>query len=199
MELVNAPNTGSKPPGPLSISMYGLKNMPVYLLPGNHDDREHFFKCLFPNSPPQALMNGTFMHKGMQFICLDWGPNPKASASPEMLRFLAQALETGFPTLIIMHHTPVPIGCRWLDAFIADDLSGFWEIVTGRNISGIFCGHVHATYEKVVNNIPIFGLRSTAPQFVLQDKPLACLLPPHYRLVTVKDGNLSTQIFEVPL
>ena len=82
---------------------------------------------------------------------------------------------------------------------MADDLTAFWELLAGRPVLGIFCGHVHTTYECVVDGIPVFGLRSTMYSFVPQDEPLACLLPPHYRLVTVQNGLLTTQIFEVAL
>ena len=199
LHMLNAQNASSEMPGPLFISAEGFQEFSMYLLPGNHDDRNNFFKFLFPKSSPSPLMNASFAHKGVQFICLDWGPNTKATAHPEMLDFLARSLETDLPSIIVMHHQAVRIGSRWLDDFIADDVSQFWEIVTGHNVLGIFSGHVHITYERVVRGIPVFGLRSTAAPFALQDEPLACLLPPHYRLVTVQDGILTTRIFEVPL
>jgi 3',5'-cyclic-AMP phosphodiesterase len=199
LHMLNARNTSSEMPGPVFISAEGFQEFPLYLLPGNHDDRNNFFKYLFPKSLPAPLMNVAFIHKGIQFICLDWGPHSKAAAHPEMLSFLAQSVETNLPSIILMHHQLVKIGSRWLDDFIADDLTRFWKIVTGHNVLGIFCGHVHTTYERIINDIPIFGLRSTAYSFVLQDEPLACLLPPHYRLVTVQNGILTTRIFEVPL
>jgi hypothetical protein len=199
LHMLNARNESSKVPEPLYISAEGFQEFPMYLLPGNHDDRDNFFKYLFPKGPPIPLMNVTFTHKGVQFICLDWGPQTKAIAHPEMIDFLAQALEKDLPSIIVTHHQVVTIGSRWLDAFIADDVSQFWEIVTGRDVLGIFSGHVHITYERVVHDIPVFGLRSTATPFALQDEPLSCLLPPHYRLVTVQDGILTTRIFEVPL
>ena len=179
--------------------MEGLQEFPMYLWPGNHDDRSNFFQCLFPQSPPMPLMNVTFMHKGIQFICLDWGPHAKAVAHLETLDFLTRSLETDWPSIILMHYQLVAMGSHWLDNFIADDEDRFWQIVRGRKVLGIFCGHVHTTYERVVESIPVFGLRSTAFPFVLQDEPLACLLPPHYRLVTIPNGVLTTRIFEVPL
>jgi 3',5'-cyclic-AMP phosphodiesterase len=199
LQMLNARNTSSEMPGPVFISAEGFQEFPLYLLPGNHDDRNNFFKCLFPKSLPVPLMNVAFTHKEIQFICLDWGPHSKATAHPETLNFLAHSLETDLPSIILMHHQLVAIGSRWLDDFIADDVTRFWKIVIGHNVLGIFCGHVHTTYERVISNIPVFGLRSTACSFVLQDEPLACLLPPHYRLVTVHNGVLTTRIFEVPL
>lgn len=197
LQTLNA--QGAALPGPLTITTEGLESYPLYVLPGNHDDREHFFKCLFPQSPPGGLMNATFIHKGVQFICLDWGPEVKATAHPEMLKFLAHALATPLPAIILMHHQVVPMGVAWLDNFIADDVEQFWPVLAGHNILGILCGHIHMTYEKVLHGIPIFGLRATAFSFLLQDEPVFCLLPPHYRLVTVQNGLLTTRIFEVPL
>jgi Icc protein len=199
LRMLNARNASAEIPDPLFISADGFQEFPMYLLPGNHDDRNNFFKYLFPKSLPVPLMNVAFTHKGVQFICLDWGPHTKATANPEMLDFLAGSLETDLPSIIVMHHQVVTIGSRWLDDFIADDVSQFWKVVTGRNVLGIFSGHVHTTYESVVSGIPVFGLRSTAVPFAPQDELLACLLPPHYRLVTVLDGILTTRIFEVPL
>jgi Icc protein len=186
-------------PGPLPISIEGLREFPMYFLPGNHDDRNSFFQYLFPQALPMPLMNVVFVHKGVQFICLDWGAQSKAIAHLETLDFLARSLQTDLPSIILMHHHPVAIGSRWLDYFIADDIDRFWEIVTGRNVMGIFCGHVHITYDRVIENIPVFGLRSTAFPFALQDEPLLCLLPPQYRFVTIHNGVLTTRIFEVPL
>lgn len=186
-------------PGPLAVSIEGLREFPMYFLPGNHDERRSYFECLFPNTPPSPLMNSAFVHKGIQFVCLDWGPQTKAIAHAETLDFLARALQTGLPSILVMHHHVVPIGSRWLDAFIADEVDRFWEIVNGRNVMGILCGHTHISYEKIVGNIPVYGLRSTAFPFAHQDDLLLCLLPPQYRLVTVSDGMLTSRIFEVPL
>jgi Icc protein len=148
-------------------------------------------------------MNVAFQHKGVQFICLDWGAQPKAVASPELFDFLSQALESELPSVILTHHHLVPIGSRWLDEFIADDIDQFWEIVTAPGVShkvlGMICGHVHMTYEEQVAGIPVLGLRSTAFPFAHTDEPLRTLQPPHYRLVTIQDGILTSRIYEVPL
>jgi Icc protein len=186
-------------PGPFHITAEGLEKFPLYVLPGNHDDRTTFFAQLFPAIPTPRLMNAAFTHGGVQFICLDWGPGAKGVAHPETLEFLAGSLEADQPSIILMHHQLVKIGSKWLDEFLSDDVGLFWERAAGRNILGIFCGHVHTTYDQVVHGIPVFGLRSTAYPFVLQDEPLGCILPPHYRLVTLQDEVLTTQIFEVPL
>jgi 3',5'-cyclic-AMP phosphodiesterase len=186
-------------PGPYAITSEGLRRFPMYFLPGNHDDRDVFARNLFSSTASAPLLNACFMQQDVQFICLDWGPEAKSVIYPETLNFLKHALHNPAPSIVIMHHHLAPLGRRWLDEFIAADADRFWEAVAGQNVLGIFCGHAHTTYELTVKNIPVFGLRSTAFPFAPLDEVLMCLQPPHYRLITVQDGRLRTQIFEVPL
>lgn len=186
-------------PGPYAITCEGLHHFPMYFLPGNHDDRHIFVRNLFPSTAPATLLNASFMHQGIQFICLDWGAKAQSVIYPETLDFLKRALHNPAPSIVIMHHHLASLGRRWLDDFIAAEADRFWETVAGRNVLGIFCGHAHTTYELTVKNIPVFGLRSTAFPFAPLDEVLMCLQPPHYRLITVQNGRLRTRVFEVPL
>jgi Icc protein len=186
-------------PGPCTISIEGLRRFPMYFLPGNHDDRAVFCRNLFSQTIPTSLLNTSFMHEGVQFICLDWGTEAKGVIFPETLDFLKHRLRNSVPSIVIMHHHLAPLGRRWLDDFIPDDADRFWEMVAGQNVLGVFCGHAHTTYELTVKGLPVYGLRSTAFPFAPLDEMLMCLLPPQYRLITVQDGALHTQIFEVPL
>lgn len=197
--ILGARTATAAAPGPLLATTEGLRDFPIYFLPGNHDDRDAFFRQLFPRTPAMRLMNVCFEHDGVQFVCLDWGPSSKAVADPELLDFLDRSLANGAPSVILSHHAVTPVGARWLDSFLADDVDEFWNRVAGRNVLGILSAHLHATYETVVDGIPVFGLRATAFQFALQDEVLLCLEPPHYRLVSIDDGVLTTRIFEVPL
>lgn len=187
-------------PGPLAVSSEGLHRFPMYFLPGNHDDRAVFYRNLFPLTAPALLLNTRFMYQDIQFICLDWGTEAKGIIYPETLDFLQQALRHAAPSIVIMHHHLAPFGRPWLDKFIPDDADRFWDTIGGQNVLGVFCGHAHATHELIVRGIPVFGLRSTAFSFApLDGEIVLCLRPPHYRLITVQNGTLHTQVFEVPL
>ncbi len=190
---------GIAAPGPQLLSACGLKDFPFYILPGNHDDRDLFFRFLFPQSSPTRLMNAAFTHKGVQFIVLDWGPAVKGVMHAETLAFLQESLSIGLPSVLLMHHPVESVRCRWLDEFLADGLDAFWNTVTGKPVLGIFCGHVHATFETERQGIPFYTLGSTGFQFVLQEIPLVCLTPPQYRIVHIQDGKLTTRVVDVPL
>ena len=78
---------GAAPPGPLRISSEGLRAFPIYFVPGNHDDRDAFCRCLFPKAAPMPLMNVRFEYQGVQFICLDWGTDATLGRLPGNARF----------------------------------------------------------------------------------------------------------------
>ena len=188
-------------PGPQHANVEGLQDYPIYFLPGNHDDRELLTRCLFPNSTPVDLYNFTFEHKGVQFVFLDWGAESKAVFLPETRNFLSQALQSELPSVIICHQHVKPIGSRWLDSFIADEIDLFWEVVTTPGIKekilGILCGHVHITYEDEYQGIQILGLRSTAYPFAKTDDPVVILAPPQYRFISIQNNVLTSRTYKV--
>jgi Icc protein len=205
-QLLGASVKDIEAPGPLRVTMGGLDHMPMYFLPGNHDDLPGMIRHLFPGSKgsgpagrePERL-NVRFARNGIRFVCLDWGRDAKAISTPGMFDFLAASLEDEQPAIILTHHHVAPIGVAWLDNFIADDIGRFWEVVRGKRVLGVLAGHVHMTNETVVEGIPVMTLRSTAFQFARQDRPLLTLEPPQYRVVTIDGDTLTSETFEVAL
>lgn len=194
-------HTQASVPGPLKVNVEGLSEYPLYFLPGNHDDRELLTRYLFPNAKPLNLYNFTFVHKGIQFIFMDWGSESKAFLFPETREFLALALQSDAPSVIVCHQHVKPIGSRWLDRFIADNIDEFWDILTKpgvkEKILGILCGHVHITYEDEYKGIQILGLRSTAYPFAKTDEVLVMLAPPHYRFISIQNNVLTSRVYKV--
>jgi 3',5'-cyclic AMP phosphodiesterase CpdA len=192
-------NSPAALPGPQKVNVEGLQEYPMYFLPGNHDSRALFTQYLFPNSTTPELHNFTFVHKGVQFIFMDWGPQSKACWYPETAEFLASALQLDLPSVIICHQHVKRLGIRWLDAFLADDLEEFWKVVLANTekVLAILCGHCHITYEDEYRGVPILGLRSTAYPFARTDEPTVILAPPHYRYVHIQDGILTSRIYKV--
>lgn len=205
-ELVGA-RPGERFPGPLIAHGEGLPALPLYVLPGNHDARPAMLRSLFPASPPavseagaqRLRLHGRFDRGGVRFVCVDWGPGNKAESTPELPALLDEALD-GTPAVILMHHHVVPMGHGRIDALIADDVADFASRVAGRNVLAILSGHTHASFERELAGVPALGLRSTCFQFAPLEGPLLrCLQPPHYRVVTVEGGALTSELVEVPL
>lgn len=192
-------NSPAALPGPQHINVEGMKDFPMYFMPGNHDKRDMFTRYLFPESEAPNLYNLTFEHKGVQFILMDWGPESKAYFFPETCEFLKKALQADMPSVLLCHQHVKKIGSRWLDNFLADNLDEFWDVVLPqrKKVLGILNGHVHISYEEEYGGIPLLGLRSTAYPFAKTDDPVVILAAPHYRYVRVQDGILTSRIYKV--
>ncbi|MGH2376525.1 MAG: metallophosphoesterase family protein [bacterium] len=188
------------PPGPLTMSWNQLRGLPAYFVPGNHDIRHVFFDSLFSTTPPGLAANMAFVHKGVQFLCLDFGTGQRAGqVLPDTLSFLRERLTMRMPAVLMLHYHPIPVGIPWLDAAVPDRIAEFWDVVTAGQVLGVLFGHAHATVDAEVRGVPVLGLRSTNFQFAPAAQPLYCLLPPHYRVVTISGGRLASRIHEVSL
>lgn len=188
-------------PGPQKVNVEGLKDYPMYFLPGNHDNRAMMTRYLFAESEAPTFYNFTFEHKGVQFVFMDWGPESQAHLFSETREFLAKALQADLPSVIVTHQHVKRIGSRWLDAFLADNLNEFWDVVLPHKykVLGILSGHVHITYEEEHKGIPILGLRSTAFPFAKTDEFQMLLAPPQYRFVSIQNGVLTSRIYQVEI
>ncbi len=205
-QILRARVGGAIAPGPIKVSLDGSVELPMYFMPGNHDDLEAMFSMLFPggdgSAPPFAgphRMDRCFESNEVRFVCVDWGRADKAHSVPVTFDFLSAALQDGAPAVILTHHQVAPTGAAWLDRFIADDVARFWDIVRGKNVLGVLSGHVHMTTETEVEGIPVCTLRGTGFQFARQARPLLTLESPHYRVVTIDGGKMTSRVVEVVL
>jgi Icc protein len=186
-------------PAHVQLRAEGL-DVPAYLYPGNHDDRELFYRVLLDGSG-QPPGHRSFECGGVRFLWTDWGERGQARADDELFSFLERELTDVRPTIVLTHHHFVALGARWLDALLppADESARFFATLAGRSVLAVLSGHAHNTYACEIAGVPVYGLRATAWQFALTDAPLPTLEPPSYRLVTVDDGRFETDVVEVPL
>ncbi len=84
--------------------------------------------------------------------------------------------------LLCMHHHPIPMGSRWLDAVGLRDAENFLQLIdTLDNVRAVICGHVHQASERDRNGVTYFSTPATCSQFLpasegfaLDDKPPGC-------------------------
>jgi 3',5'-cyclic AMP phosphodiesterase CpdA len=125
---------------------------PVYLLPGNHDDRTAM-RMAFPDH--QELGSGptcdyAVMVGGLRLIGLDTSvPGaPGGSLSDAQLGWLDACLGAApsTPTLVAMHHPPFATGIEHMDemGLAASAVSGLAEVIERHHqVERITCGHLH--------------------------------------------------------
>lgn len=187
-------------PGPLPMTRPGLEDLPLYIVPGNHDPREVFTRNLFPEVPSRSLLDVSWQVGDVVFAYLDTGMSGREGVLEERsLAFLDAVLEHGAPVVVVLHHHPVKVGIPWLDRAVLRGVEALWERVREGGIIGVLFGHSHATVSADVGGVPVLGLRSTCFQFGVSDEPSFVMQPLQYRLVTITEGVLTSQVYEVPL
>jgi Icc protein len=126
-------------------------HMPVFLLPGNHDSREHLVEVFRPHlylkqSPP--FIQYVIESYPVRIVALDTVvPGQPGGALNEgrltwLERKLAEAPQR--PTVLLMHHPPFATHIRWMDGMGLAMPDGLAAIVRRYpNIERVLCGHVH--------------------------------------------------------
>jgi 3',5'-cyclic AMP phosphodiesterase CpdA len=127
-------------------------DLPVLVVPGNHDRRETLIEGLALDAR-QVLDHGFVQFvadlDGVRAIGLDTLlPGHSAGAlCGRRLAFLERALAEaeGRPTLIFMHHPPFDCGIRHMDAIrLLDGADAFAALIARHpNVERIVCGHHH--------------------------------------------------------
>lgn len=123
--------------------------MPVYLIPGNHDDRAALTAAFadHPYLPQNTFIQYTVEDWPMRLIGLDTLIPGEIGGGlcGERLRWLAERLseQPDRPTFLFMHHPPFATGIRFMDTPFpgASDL----EAVVRANpqVVQLVCGHIH--------------------------------------------------------
>ncbi len=177
--------------------------MPVYCLPGNHD---------FPGIMGRALRGGSvrmercFVAGQWQFVLLDssFPGTPDGHLAPSELVLLdtALAIHPELPTLVFLHHNPLPVGTVWLDTMTVSNGEALFAVVDRYpQVRAVAWGHIHGEFAAWRNTVQLLAAPATCVQFKPgAPEPEADELPPGYRWFELyPDGALKTGVERVEL
>jgi 3',5'-cyclic-AMP phosphodiesterase len=178
-----------------SLEPYGL---PVYCIPGNHDDPKLMDELL---SRPPFQVSGEVRLDAWSLILLNTflTGEDAGGLGEQRLRGLDAALRAhqGQHVLIAMHHHPLPMGSTWLDGVALRDAGAFLRIVDAhRHVRGVVCGHVHQASDRDRRDVRFLSTPSTCAQFLPGSEFFALdHRPPGMRwLVLHADGTMETEV-----
>lgn len=175
-------------------------NCPKYGIPGNHDDEKYLIST-FRDFHLQD--NRNFRVGDWHFIMLNTQKKHAVEGylTDEQLDFLNHSLGSypEHPTLIFMHHPPVPVGSAWIDKLNLSNPDAFWSVLKSyHSIKGIFCGHVHQEFMSTQKGIPVFTTPSTCFQFANNTEHFAVSYDmPGFRVIEVDDVTLTTKVHRI--
>lgn len=141
--------------------------IPVYCIPGNHDDPKLMDELL--NSAPFQFC-GDARLGGWSLVLLNTflTGEDAGGLGDRRLHALDAALKDHVSqhVLVCMHHQPVPMGSAWLDGVGLRDAERFLEIIDAHsNVRGILWGHVHQSSDRERQGVRLLSTPSTCAQF----------------------------------
>jgi 3',5'-cyclic-AMP phosphodiesterase len=182
--------------------------MPVYAIPGNHDDRE---AMLVLDGVVELGRKGKFRQytvefAGLRLIALD-SLVPGAAHGElcaERLAWLEDELTKSGdqPVLLMVHHPPAETGIPFMDR-IGLRASTQLEALVRRHserIQRIICGHIHRPIFYRWQNVPISVTPGVAHQVILGldgAEPAFVMEPPGFHLHrwTAASGLVTHQVY----
>jgi len=179
---------------------------PLYVIPGNHDQRDWLREVFYPHSPTPYY---SFEHNGVQVVCLDTSiPNqPGGDVSEAQLAWLDEicASASEQPLIVALHHHLFPIGSPPMDSMTVKNGEAVHQILlkARARLKCALFGHLHERLTFIRDGV----LYTTAPStwfqlktwhgqtgtFVMDEAAL-----PGYNIVTLTaDGFLNIRAVSV--
>ena len=172
--------------------------LPVFCIPGNHDDPELMAELLM--TPPFQVCGETALGAWDIILLSTFHRGDDGGVlGPEGLAALERALtnRSREHALVCMHHQPLPMGSAWLDGVGLRDSTEFLEIIDRHDhVRGVLWGHVHQASDRKRENVRFLSTPSTCAQF-LPDSDFFALdtRPPGLRWLSLEpDGEIETEV-----
>jgi Icc protein len=183
--------------------------IPLYLGVGNHDARAPF-RAAFPNTPVNSdgFVQYTHDFEDIRIVMLDTLDEGKADGAfcKKRAAWTRRMLNKGrrTPTIVVLHHPPIPSGIRWMDPDpksewiqrLEKTLKGRKQVLTAisghihRAYYGMFAGHSlsvgPATSIQLTLNMTDVDMRVPDGREILVEEP------PGYTLLTWDKGVFTT-------
>jgi 3',5'-cyclic AMP phosphodiesterase CpdA len=185
---------------------------PAHLMLGNHDDRATF-RAAFPGAPVDAdgfVQQALPSPAGLCLMLDTLEPGrPEGRLCERRLGWLAARLAEGVgddgPVLLFLHHPPLPVGIRAMDAIGLMDTDALWEVLAPHRarLRHVFHGHLHRPIAGSWRGVPISSLRGTAFTVALDldargGVGVEARPPPCYAVARILGPDLVVHTEEVP-
>lgn len=128
-----------------------IPHIPVYAIPGNHDDRTAMREGL--TFWPGMNADPDFIHYAVddlpvRLVMLDTliPGRTEGEMGPQRLAWLDRTLSAkpDVPTIVVMHHPPFAVGVAHMDLIQLRDAAAFAGVIARhKQVERILCGHHH--------------------------------------------------------
>lgn len=148
--------------------------MPVYMIPGNHDERRALGTAFAERGyfPADGFLQYTVEHLPVRLVALDTCLPGEVGGILCALRlaWLDERLaeQPARPTMILMHHPPLKTGIKQMDLWGLQNAEALGVIVARHpQVERIVCGHLHRPITWRWQGTVVSTCPATAHQFAL--------------------------------
>lgn len=130
---------------------------PWWPLPGNHDGPGFWDAFADRMIDPAPRLGHVARTDGVRVVCLDTTVPGAAGGRIDAARaeWLARALTGDEPTLLALHHPPVPTGIAHMDRIGLDGAALLAEAMADHPPLAILAGHIHRTIHSSLRGVPV--------------------------------------------
>ncbi len=178
--------------------LLGDCGLPVYCLPGNHDELEAMLAVL-NDSPFQVC--GEAQHGNWSLLLLNshFRGADAGWLAPTELQRVTDALARGEAKhyLVCLHHQVLPMGSRWLDGVGLTNADDLVDILDGHKcVRGVVWGHVHQASDRRRQGVRFLSSPATCAQFLPNSDDFALDdRPPGFRWLNLyANGRIDTKV-----
>jgi 3',5'-cyclic AMP phosphodiesterase CpdA len=183
--------------------------IPIWFAMGNHDNRDAFLAAFSDGYrlDPDGFVQYALDLGGLRVVVCDTleHGHDRSGFCERRARWLSAILDADrqTPTVVFMHHPPIPSGVRWMDPEPdAPWIRATAEAIQGRdNLAVILCGHVHRAFHgmlagKLVSTTPASSIQVTLDLTEMDlarpdGREILVAEPPGYALVVVDEGRVT--------
>jgi len=189
-----------------------IADVPVLVLPGNHDVRTAYRKVLLGTDGAEPI-NAVHRIGGVIFALCDSSipGRPDGLLAPETLDWLRAVLEAAdAPVFVCLHHPPVILHQHLVDGIMLGEPDQLAHIVEEfPQVVAVLCGHAHAAAASAFAGRPLLAapgvvsttrLPWTTPEELTWDNTVDYADAPGVAFhVLGDDGRLTTHFRSVPM
>jgi 3',5'-cyclic-AMP phosphodiesterase len=133
-------------------------DVPVLILPGNHDDRSQFRKGLLGEDGPSPINQARTVGGVLFAMCDSSVPGrDDGLLAPQTLVWLREQLsQTDEPAFVCLHHPPVALHNQLLDGIRLQQADHLAELVEEfPHVVAVLCGHAHSSAASTFAGRPV--------------------------------------------
>lgn len=155
------------------IKLIAPLKMPVYVIPGNHDDPQ-LMSNLFADTAYFPVFEGTYQYavENLPFRILALNSHADGTELPEFnekkLDWLKDQLDRSEkPVLIAMHHPPMTTGIELIDMGGCEWYRGIKSVLAeSSKVKLVICGHCHIDLCGRIGQVPVYMAPANSHQLI---------------------------------